>query len=232
MLGALFAIGVGADPVLLRRGARRDRLRARRRSATPPATRGRSWLNPTSALIGVIAVLTGAYLAAVYLAGDSVRAEQPDLARAFRARALLAGAASGVVAIGGLLVLRSDARALFDGLTSGRRARDGHRLRASAGAATLALVWTERYGLARVDARRSPSSRSSSAGRSPRTRTCCRPTLTLDEAAAADATLQATVIVVGLGMLILGPSLWFLYRLVLSGQLDQTYEPLDQRFHT
>ena len=35
-----------------------------------------------------------------------------------------------------------------------------------------------------------------------------------------------------LGMLILGPSLWFLYRLVLKGQLDQTYEPLDQRFHT
>ena len=50
-----------------------------------------SWVNPTSALIGVIAVLTGAYLAAVFLAGDSVRAEQPDLARAFRARALLAG---------------------------------------------------------------------------------------------------------------------------------------------
>ena len=47
-----------------------------------------SWLNPTSALIGVIAVSTGAYLAAVYLAGDSVRAEQPELARAFRLRAL------------------------------------------------------------------------------------------------------------------------------------------------
>jgi cytochrome d ubiquinol oxidase subunit II len=43
-------------------------------------------------------------------------------------------------------------------------------------------------------------------------------------------TLQATVIVVAVGMLILGPSLWFLYRLVLSGQLDQTYEPLDQRY--
>ena len=42
-----------------------------------------SWLNPTSALIGVIAVLTGAP-AAVFLAGDSVRAEQPDLARAVR----------------------------------------------------------------------------------------------------------------------------------------------------
>ena len=31
-------------------------------------------------------------------------------------------------------------------------------------------------------------------------------------------------------MLILGPSLWFLYRLVLQGRLDQEYEPLDQRF--
>ena len=56
------------------------------------------------------------------------------------------------------------------------------------------------------------------------------PHLTLDQAAAADATLQATIIVVAIGLLILGPSLWFLYRLVLSGRLDQSYEPLHQRF--
>ena len=49
-----------------------------------------SWLNPTSVLIGVIGVLTGAYLAAVFLAGDSVRAEQPDArARVPRPRARL-----------------------------------------------------------------------------------------------------------------------------------------------
>src|SRR4051812_23302364 len=110
-----------------------------------------SWLNPTSVLIGVLAVLTGAYLAAVYLAGDSVRAEQPDLARAFRARALIAGALSGVVAIGGLLVLRSDSRSLFDGLTSG----GGLAMvvvSALAGLATIALVWAERYGWARATA--------------------------------------------------------------------------------
>ena len=64
-------------------------------------------------------MLTGAHLAAVYLAGDSVRAEQPALVRAFRARALGSGAVTGVVALGGLLVLRSDAPDLFDGLTSG-----------------------------------------------------------------------------------------------------------------
>ena len=33
------------------------------------------------------------------------------------------------------------------------------------------------------------------------------------------------------GMVILVPSLWWLYRLVLQGRLDQEYEPLDQRFH-
>jgi cytochrome bd ubiquinol oxidase subunit II len=38
------------------------------------------------------------------------------------------------------------------------------------------------------------------------------------------------VIGIGAGALILGPSLWFLYRLVLQGRLDQSYEPLDQRF--
>ena len=54
--------------------------------------------------------------------------------------------------------------------------------------------------------------------------------LTIDEAAAPDATLTALVVSVGIGMLILVPSLWYLYRLVLRGTLDQAYEPLDQRF--
>ena len=189
-----------------------------------------SWVNPTSALIGVIAVLTGAYLAAVFLAGDSVRAEQPDLARAFRARALLAGAASGAVAIGGLLVLRSDARSLYDGLTSG----SGLVMvvvSALAGAATLALVWTERYGLARATSALAVVAIvvGWALAQNPY---LLPPDLTLDAAAAADATLQATIIVVAIGLLILGPSLWFLYRLVLQGRLDQSYEPLDQRFHT
>ena len=117
---------------------------------------------------------------------------------------------------------------LYDGLTSG----GGLAMvivSALAGAATLALVWIERYG-PRASRPRWRWSRSSSAGRSRRTRTCCRRRSRSTEAAAADATLQATVIVVALGMLILGPSLWFLYRLVLQGRLDQTYEPLDQRF--
>jgi cytochrome d ubiquinol oxidase subunit II len=187
-----------------------------------------SWLNPTSAVIGVIAVLTGAHLAAVYLAGDSVRAEQPELARAFRARALGSGVASGAVALIGILVVRSDARALFDGLTSG----GGLAMvlvSAVAGIATLALVWAERYGLARFVA--AVAVAAIVVGWALAQDPYVLPgQLTLDQAAAGDATLAAVLIGIGIGSLILGPSLWWLYRLVLQGRLDQSYEPLDQRF--
>jgi cytochrome d ubiquinol oxidase subunit II len=187
-----------------------------------------SWLNSTSVLIGVIAVITGAYLAAVYLAGDSRRAGLPDLARAFRARALASGAAAGAVALGGLFVVREDARPLFDGLTSG-----GGLvmviLSALAGAATLFLVWTERYGLARVTSAAAVAA--ITIGWALAQDPYVLPgELTLEEAAASDATLSALVISVAVGFLVLVPSLWYLYRLVLQGRLDQQFEPLDQRF--
>ncbi len=189
-----------------------------------------SWLNPTSVLIGVIGVLSGAYLAAVYLAGDSRRAGLEDLERAFRSRALVTGALTGVVALAGLVVLRDDARDLYDGLTSG----GGLVLvivSALAGLATIALVWAERFGLARVTAAGAVAAIVVGwlVAQKPY---ILPPDLTLDEAKASDATLSAVVIGVGAGMVILVPSLWFLYRLVLQGRLDQEYEPLDQRFHT
>ena len=189
-----------------------------------------SWLNPTSVLIGVIGVLSGAYLAAVYLAGDSRRAGLEDLERAFRSRALVTGAVTGVVALAGLVVLRDDARDLYDGLTSG----GGLVLvivSALAGLATIALVWAERFGLARVTAAGAVAAIVVGwlVAQKPY---ILPPDLTLDEAKASDATLSAVVIGVGAGMVILVPSLWFLYRLVLQGRLDQEYEPLDQRFHT
>ena len=90
-------------------------------------------------------------------------------------------------------------------------------------------MWSRRFGLARVR-RRSPS-----------------PAITVGWALAQDPYLlparaharrggrgrrdaAALVIAVGAGFVILVPSLWYLYRLVLQGQLDQEYEPLDQRF--
>jgi cytochrome d ubiquinol oxidase subunit II len=187
-----------------------------------------SWLNPTGVLIGVLAVLSGAYLAAVFLAGDSVRAGLPDMARAFRARALGAGVVTGLVALAGLLVLRSDARALYDGLTSG-----GGLvmvvISAAAGALTLWLVAGERYGPARLSSAAAVTAITVGwvLAQDPY---LLPPQLTLEEAAASDATLATLLIGMAIGALMLVPSLWYLYRLVLQGRLDQAFEPLDQRF--
>jgi cytochrome bd ubiquinol oxidase subunit II len=187
-----------------------------------------SWLNPTSILVGVLGIITGAFLAAVYLAGDSRRADQPDLVKAFRARALVTGVLSGAAALAGLLVVRSDARDLFDGLTSG-----GGLAFAIAsglcGVATLALVFTERYALARVTAAGAVAAMTVgwAFAQSPY---FLPPQLTLGEAAASDATLAAVLVGLGIGAIVLVPSLVYLYRLVLRGTLDQSYEPLDQRF--
>ena len=63
-----------------------------------------SWLNPTSILIGMLAVATGAYLAAVYLAGDVARQRDEMLTSAFRPRALASGFVAGATAVGGLAV--------------------------------------------------------------------------------------------------------------------------------
>lgn len=187
-----------------------------------------SWINPTSIMVGVLAVVTGAYIAAVYLAADAVRAGVPDLVDAFRRRALGAGVAAGAVAIGGLFVVRSDARDLFDGLTSGG-GLVFVALSAAFGIATLALVWTRRFALARWTAAGAVGCIAIgwAFAQSPY---LLPGELTLDEAAAPDATLTALLISVGVGVVVLVPSLLYLYRLVLRGTLDQRFEALDQRF--
>src|SRR3954468_13841547 len=63
-----------------------------------------SWINPTSALGGVLAIGVCAYLAAVLLCADAVREGSAGLAEAFRARGLLTAVLVGVVALGGVVV--------------------------------------------------------------------------------------------------------------------------------
>jgi len=226
-LGALFALSSVLIPFFLGAavgGIASGRVEVGNAAGEPFG----SWLNPTSLLIGVIAVLSGAYLAAVFLAGDSRRAEQPDLVRAFRARALAMGALTGLVALAGLLVLRSDAPDLYDGLTSGAGLLMVI-LSALAGAVTLALVWAERFGPARLTAALAVAA--VVVGWALAQDPYLLPgELTFERAAADGAVLGAVLISMAVGTLILAPSLWFLYRLTLQGRLDQEFEPLDQRF--
>jgi cytochrome bd ubiquinol oxidase subunit II len=187
-----------------------------------------SWLNGTSIFIGVLAVVNCAYLSAVYLSADAVRAGLPDMVEAFRRRALLAGVIAGIVAIGGLAILHSDAPDLYHGLTHG-----GGLvmviISAIIGALTLAMVWLRHLHIARFTS--AAAVVCITAGWAFAQSPYLLPGhLTLDDAAAGDATLTALLISVGIGLCVLVPSLIYLYRLVLRGTLDQEFQPMDQRF--
>lgn len=178
-----------------------------------------SWWNPTSVTVGLIAVVTGAHLAAVYLAADSARAGLDDLAARFRVRALASGAVAGLAAMGGLLVLRADARDLFDGLTAGA-GLVFVVLSAAAGMATLGLLWLRRPGVARVTAATAVAAIVVGfvAAQAP---DLLPGEITVEEAAAPQATLLAVLVGGGIGMLVLVPALWYLFRLRFTGRLDK-----------
>jgi cytochrome bd ubiquinol oxidase subunit II len=186
------------------------------------------WTGPTSIFAGLVGVVTGAHLAAVYLAGDSRRAAQEDLVREFRARALGSGVVAGALSLAGLLVVRNDARELYDGLTS-NWGLACIVLSGLAGIATLVLMWRSVLEPARATA--AVAVAAVIAGCAVAMRPYLLPgEITVQRAAAPDATLIALAVGIGIGLLILLPSLAYLYRLVLRGTLDQGYEPLDQRF--
>ena len=173
-----------------------------------------SWLNPTSLLIGVLAVVTAAYLAAVFLCADAARLSEPELERKFHTRALAAGLVSGAIALAGLPVLRYDAQPLYHRLVEGQ-GLIGLVASIVAGCATLALVWWKRYEASRYTAALAVAA--IIAGWALAQSPVFLEGLTVREAAAGRETLVAVVVAVLAGAVILFPSLALLFRFVLGG---------------
>lgn len=186
-----------------------------------------SWLNPTSILSGVLAVLVGLFLSAVYLSADAVRPADPSLQRAFRIRALLAGGVTGVVAVLGLFVVRQDSRLLFDELTSGG-GLVAVIASVIAGVASLILVAAYQFAVARVSAAIAASCLilGWAIAQSPQ----FLPGLTVEQAAAPRTTLIAVLIAVLASVVLIAPSLGLLFTLTLRGRLEYGEEaPVDRR---
>jgi cytochrome d ubiquinol oxidase subunit II len=181
-----------------------------------------SWLNPTSILIGALAVVTGAYLAAVFLSGDALRVHDRELAETFRLRALVAGVVAGGVAIGGFFVLHSDAHSLYGGLFSAR-ALPAVIVSVLAGASTLALVVLRRFEPARYTAALAVAAIVAgwAVAQSPR----FLPGLTVRQAAAPHDTQVAVLVAILGGGALLLPALVTLFRLTLGGRLGEGEEP-------
>jgi cytochrome bd ubiquinol oxidase subunit II len=181
-----------------------------------------SWLNPTSILIGTLAVVSSAYLAAVYLAADATRVGDRELEEAFRARALGAGVVAGAAALGGLIVLHGDAHSLFHGLFRG--AALGALIASGlAGTATLALVSRRHFEAARYSAALAVAT--VIAGWAFARYPTLLPGLSVDGAAAPHDTLVTLVVAVLAGGALLFPSLGLLFSLTLRGRFDPNAEP-------
>jgi cytochrome d ubiquinol oxidase subunit II len=112
--GAVFALSSVLTPFFL--GTAAGAIAGGRVPADGDGDRLTSWLNLTSITVGVLFVAACGYLAAVFLVADARRAGDETLVEYFRRRALAAAGVTGVLAALGLVVLRDDARPLFDGL--------------------------------------------------------------------------------------------------------------------
>ena len=120
-------------------------------------------------------------------------------------------------------MLRSDAERIYDGLTSGAglvaAARLGRRGCGDARCSSRAGGWSRRAGR--------PRWRSAAivAGWALAQRPQLLPGLTVEQAAAGDATIVALLVSIAVGAVILVPSLVLLFGLVLRGRFDEPAAP-------
>lgn len=169
-----------------------------------------SWINPTSIMAGLLAVGTTAYLSAVYLCGDARREGADAVAEAFRRKSIASGAVTGIVAMAGIVVLRFDAPALYDGLL-----RAGYPfvfISAGGGLLSMALLWYRIYLYARITAAAAVAALpwGWALAQYP---LVLLPSTTIADAAATPAVLHAVLISTLIGAVLLVPSLVWLFAL-------------------
>jgi cytochrome d ubiquinol oxidase subunit II len=188
-----------------------------------------SWLNAPSIFIGILAVATSTYLAAVYLAADAAHDGEHELEKGFRARARGSGVITGALALAGLFVIGSDDSALSHSLFSGR-ALAAVLASGLAGLATLVLVQRRHYEPARYAAALAVAA--IVAGWALARWPTILPGLTVNDAAAPHDTLVCLVVAVLAGAVVVFPSLALLFRLALIGRLRRPEADADERTRT
>jgi cytochrome bd ubiquinol oxidase subunit II len=181
-----------------------------------------SWLNPVSLLVGALFVATCGYLAAVFLVSDAHRAGAADLEADFRVRAVGAALASGAVAVAGILVMRSDARYVYDRLT-----HEGLPLVIVSGLCGLAALVLLRRGSTR--GARPPAVGAVVAviwGWGVAQYPYLLPEkLKIADGAAPSATLTAVLIVFGAAVVIVLPSIALLFTLAQRSLIEESETP-------
>jgi len=172
------------------------------------------WLAPFPFALGLFALALFAYLAAVYLTMETA---EPDLRRAFRARALWAAVATGVMAWVCFFLARDGAPHMHAGLAGRNWSLPFQVTTGAVALAAIAALWKERYALARLIAAGQVTLVILGWGFS-QYPWLVEPDLTIRNAAAPPQVLRLMLIALAAGAVLLLPSLWFLFRLFKSAR--------------
>ncbi|WP_426571562.1 cytochrome d ubiquinol oxidase subunit II [Aquihabitans sp. McL0605] len=181
-----------------------------------------SWLNPTSLLGGVLAVVAVAYLASVYLVFDARRMGEDDMVEYFRRRAIVSAVVAGIVAIAGIFVIHADASYLFDGLTS--RALPLVLVSAVGGVGSLVLLVRGSHRFARMAAVGAVGGIVAAWGVA-QWPYVIPTTMEISETAAPSGTLGAVLVAFGLACVIVLPALALLFTLDQKNLLPEEGAP-------
>jgi cytochrome d ubiquinol oxidase subunit II len=177
-----------------------------------------SWLNPTSLLGGVLAVVAVSYLASVFLVFDAGRLADDEMVEYFRRRAVVAAVVAGAVALIGIAVINADAKYLFDGLTS--RALPLVLVSAAGGIASLVLLLRDEHRFARVAAVGAVGGIVAAWGVA-QWPYVIPESMTVEATAAPSGTLGAVIVVFVLACLFILPAIGLLYWLDQRGELPE-----------
>lgn len=169
---------------------------------------GATWLTPFAIVIGLMAVALCSVLAAVYLAVEANQNGDVQLTGAFRLRAIIAGAVTAVLGGIGLLLSPTEAPLLWDGMLA--HAIPVVIATMIVGLATAASLFTGHYRLARVLIIVETAGLLGSWGIS-QLPYLIPPDLTVQGTANTPAVLQFLLVGTLVGMLLLLPSLYYLF---------------------
>jgi cytochrome bd ubiquinol oxidase subunit II len=183
------------------------------RNGASPVALFHPWLTPFALVIGAMALALCATIAPIYLTVEAKRAKQQQLEDTFRIRAFIGGGFLAVLGIAGLALSPSEAPLLWHGMLD-------HALWAVVvtmliGLATAVALFFRRYRFARILIILETAAFLGTWGLA-QLPYIIPPDLTLTNAASPPATLRAFFFTALIGMLVLIPSLWFLFNVFKS----------------
>lgn len=174
-----------------------------------------AWLAPFPFAIGALTVSICGFLAAVYM---TVEVDEDALREDFRVRALISGGLVGVTAFAAALLAKTSAPEIWATIVDSRLGLAFQLVTALAAVGALAALFKRRFELARLLAGAQVTLILVGWGLA-QYPFIVYPDLQIVESAAAASVLWPVLVALGLGMIVLIPSFWYLYA-VFKGKPD------------